>query len=111
MANMEALKITVFAKKITKKDGTKFTTYLTKLNTKSGEEISAKVMFNDENYPKPKAESCPCVLLVDRATSNLSSKINTNEETGEQFVSKTLWVGKYDISDEKFVDHSLDEFI
>lgn len=111
MANMEALKITVFAKKITKKSGEKFYTYLTKLVTKSGEEISAKVMFNDENYPKPKAENCPCVLLVDRASSNLSSKINTNEETGEQYVSKTLWVGKYDISDEKFVDHSLDEFI
>ena len=111
MANTEALKITVFAKKITKKDGTKFTTYLTKLSTKSGEEISAKVMFNDENYPKPKAESCPCVLLVDRSSSNLSSKINTNEETGEQFVSKTLWVGKYELSDEKFVDHSLDDII
>ena len=110
MANIEPLKITVFAKKITKKDGTKFTTYLTKLTTKSNEEISAKVMFNDDDHPAPKADQCPIVINVDRTSANLSSKINT-DENGEQFVSKTLWVKKYEITDEKFVDHSLDDII
>lgn len=103
------MNITVFAKKKTTKEGKPFYTYIAKLEKKDGSgSITAAVKF-PEDIVKPKPDECPMNIIVDKADMNLSTKELTNEETGEPFISYTLWVKKYE-KGEPYVDHSLDDF-
>lgn len=102
------MKITVFAKRRTTKEGKKFYTYLSKLTKKDGTEITASVRFNEGESPK--TEFCPMIIEVDKTKCNLSTRKITNEETGEIRTNYTLWVKDWKKSDEEWVDHSMDDF-
>lgn len=103
------MKILLYAKKRTTSEGKTFYSYLTKLlNNKTGETITASVKFAECDAPK--ADTCPCYIEFDKANANLDTKERIDEETGNAFTSKTLWIKKYNMSDEKYVDTSLDEF-
>ena len=53
------MKITVFSKKISKHDGSKFTGYVTKLKKKDGSEIYCRVRFH-EGCSAPR--ECPAII-------------------------------------------------
>ena len=103
------MKATIFAKKRQTREGKTFYTYLTTLTKKDGGTLTAAVKFRDE-CGAPKPEQCPVILEVDKSAANLSHKEVTQED-GNVFVSYTLWVSDWSLTDEKYVDHSLDDFI
>ena len=102
------MKITVFAKKRQSKDGRTFYTYLSTLTKKDGGEIPCSVRFGKE-IQAPKPELCPLNIIAEKSDCNLSKKKYFREETGEFFDSYTLWVNNYTLSEELFVDHSMDD--
>ena len=103
------MKILIYAKKRTTSEGKTFYSYLTKLvSNKTGETVTASVKFAECDAPK--ADMCPCYIEFDKANANLDTKERIDEETGNAFTSKTLWIKKYNLSAEKYVDTSLDEF-
>lgn len=105
------MKITLFRKVRTTKEGKKFDTFITKLYKKDGSEITASVKFSGDSRDAFDSSLCPYNIIVDKQDANLSKREITDENTGETHIFYTLWVKKYIISDEKFVDHSLDDFI
>lgn len=105
------MKITLFRKVRTTKEGKKFDSFITKLAKKDGTEITASVKFSGDSRDAFDASLCPYIIIVDKQDANLSKRETKNEDTGEEHIFYTLWVKKYTVSDEKFVDHSLDDFI
>lgn len=106
------MKVLVFAKKRQTKEGKNFTAYVSRLTKKDGEEITTGVKFREE-CGSPKAEECPCYIEIDKANANLTTKkMDVTTEDGEikEVESKTLWVSKWKMSNEKYVDTSLDDF-
>lgn len=106
------MKVLVFAKKRQTKEGKNFVAYVTKLTKKNGEEVVAGVKFR-EDCGSPKFEECPCYVNVDKKDANLvTKKVEVTTEDGEikEVENKTLWVQKWTMSPEKYVDHSLDDF-
>lgn len=106
------MKLAIFAKKKTTKDGRAFYAYVSKLQKKDGTEVTAGVKFREE-CGSPKAEECPCYILVDKNNANLSTRnMEYITEDGEvkEYESKTLWVNAWEKSPEKYVDTSLDDF-
>lgn len=107
------MKVLVFAKKRQTKDGKAFTAYVTKMTKKDGSDLTAGVKFREE-CGSPKADECPCYLLIDKLDANLSKRVReeVDAESGEirDRVSYTLWVSDWKKSDEEYVDHSLDDF-
>lgn len=101
------MKFTIFAKKRTTKEGKPFTTYLTRLKRKDGAEECVQVRFTDGFAPNQ--ADCPLNIDVCRESANLSKKKIPTED-GEEVVSKTLWIKEYDVSEEEYVDHSLDDY-
>ena len=101
------MKITVFAKKRTTKDGKAFHVFLTKLKRKDGTELTTSVMFPDEL--KPKAEECPLNIEFDKGSANLDHKTEVTAD-GEVYERNTLWIKKFERSKEKYIDKSLDDF-
>lgn len=94
------MKITVFGKKKTSKEGREFTSYFSKLTNKDGEEIGVTVKFRKEcGYPS----TVPVILEFDKKTANI-----TTEVTDDGSVFQTLWITEFKESD--YVDHSLDDF-
>lgn len=106
---MNAMHITVFAKKRTTREGKKFYSYITTLTRKNGESFVATVKFN-EACGNPRPEDCPMNIIVDKATANLSGKNVTDHETGKVFESRTLWVKNWEKDPNTWVDDSLDDF-
>ena len=105
------MEVLVFGKKIEKKDGGNFTTYLTTLHKKNGEEIKAKVRFTG-NAVALKQEETPCYIEVAKENANLSSKKFKSEKNGivTEGVDNTLWVSAYTKLEKQFVDTSLEDF-
>lgn len=107
------MKLTIFARNRQTKDGKKFTSYVSKMVKKNGEEITATVKFR-EDCGAPKADQCPCYILVNKDDANLNTKdvTITDENTGDEKVvtQRTLWVKDWKMSDDVYVDHSLDDF-
>lgn len=107
------MKILVFAKKRQTKDGRSFTAYVTKLMKKDGEPITAGVKFREE-CGAPNADDCPCYIEVDKRNCNFNTKdVQIKDpETGEETtaISHTLWISAWRMSDEEYVDHSMDDF-
>ena len=101
------MKITVFVKKGTTKDGKKFYNYVSKLVKVNGDEVYVTVKFPEDD--KPKADECPLNIEFDKSDANLSVTKDTAED-GTVYEHKTLWVKKYTRSKDKYVDKSLDEF-
>lgn len=107
------MELAIFAKNRTSKEGKKFTAYVTKLVKKSGEIITTGVRFR-EDCGAPKADECPCYILVDKANANLNthSQLVTDPETGEERTATyyTMWIKDWKKSNKIYEDHSLDDF-
>ena len=106
------MKALIFAKKRRTKEGKEFYGYIATLTNKDGEEQTIGCKFKEE-CGNPKPEACPLYIEFDKEDANISTKKETQiDEVGEetQVARKTLWISKYIISDEKYVDHSLDDF-
>lgn len=101
------MKITVFSKKKTTKDGKAFYIYLGTLKKKDGTEVPVRVSFVQE-AGQPDPHSCPRVIEVDKKSANLAVDKWTDTE-GTEHEARTLWVQKWKDSG-AFVDHSLDDF-
>ena len=103
------LETVIFAKKRVTKEGKTFYVYLTRLEKKNGEIISANVKFADTaNTPQP--EDCPMNIILERGDCNMSARKYTRPDTGEIVVTNTLWVKRWKKSENAFEDHSMDEF-
>lgn len=102
------MEITVFAKKRHTNDGKSFFSYLATLKKKTGENVTVSVRFR-EDAGNPKPENCPMNIIINKTDANLSSRVYTREDTGEDAISYTLWVSAWSKGAE-YVDHSLDEF-
>ena len=99
------MKITVFSKKISKHDGSKFTGYVTKLKKKDGSEIYCRVRFHDGcNGPR----ECPAIIEVEKDKANLVKRHYKNDD--QEYDIYTLWITDWNLAEEKYVDHSLDDF-
>lgn len=99
------MKITVFSKKISKHDGSKFTGYVTKLKKKDGTEIYCRVRFH-EGCSAP--HECPAIIEVEKDHANLVKKHYKNDD--KEYDIYTLWITDWEATLEKYVDHSLDDF-
>ena len=105
------MKSTIFAKRIKSHDGKSFTIFVTTLERKSGSPQYMKVMYTGKDKNKGfDSDTCPLVIEFEREDVNISSTSYT-DKNGEDRKSYTLWLKDYKVSDEKFVDHSLDDFI
>lgn len=103
------MKVTVFGKKKTSRDGKSFIAYVARLTRKDGSELTASVKFR-EDCGAPKLEDCPMNIEFAKGDANLASRTYVREDTGEEGTAYTLWVSRWDPSAEVYVDHSLDDF-
>lgn len=100
--------LTIFAKKRKSDDDKTFYSYLTRMNKKDGESITVSVKFRDEcGHPSP--SKCPCNIVVDKSNMNMATSKYKREDTGEESISYTLWIEKWE-EGKPYVDTSLDEF-
>lgn len=105
------MKTTVFAKKIKTKDGKTFFNFVTTLEKKDGTKQYMKVMYSGKDKNKAfESDMCPLVIEFNRDDANISTETYKSNE-GEEKKRYTLWLKDYKESDEKFIDHSLDDFI
>ena len=106
------MKVLVFAKKRQTKDGKAFTAYVAKLKKVDGSEVTTGIKFR-EDCGAPKLEECPCYIEFDKKDANMTTKqleVTTADGEIKDVESRTLWVQKWEMSDEVYVDTSLDEF-
>ena len=100
------MRLEVFGKQRTNKDGKPFTTYLSRItNMKTGEVISVQIKFRT-GVEVPK--ELPIVANIEKKNANLI-KENWENEDGETGVKHVLWVSTV-ASYEEYIDHSLDDF-
>ena len=100
------MRLEVFGKQRTNKDGKPFTTYLSRIkNVKTGEIFSVQVKFRmGIDVPK----ELPIVVNIEKKKANLVKEDWENED-GESGVKYILWVSDVK-SYEEYVDHTLDDF-
>ena len=100
------MRLEVFGKQRTNKDGKPFTTYLSRItNMKTGEVISVQIKFRT-GVEVPK--ELPIVANIEKKNANLIKEDWENED-GETGVKNVLWVSAV-ASYEEYIDHSLDDF-
>lgn len=100
------MRLEVFGKQRTNKDGKPFITYLSRItNMKTGEVISVQIKFRT-GVEVPK--ELPIVANIEKKNANLV-KENWENEDGETGVKNVLWVSAVS-SYEEYIDHSLDDF-
>lgn len=105
------MKTTVFAKRIKTKSGKSFIVFVTSLERKDGTKQYMQVMYSGKDRNKAfDSDVCPLVIEFNREDANVSAKTYT-DRFGEERKSYTLWLKDYKVVDEKFLDHSLDDFI
>ena len=105
------MKAKIFAKRIKTHDGKSFTIFVTNLERKDGSKQYMRVMYSGKDRNKAfDSDICPLVIEFNREDANVSAETYT-DKSGEERKSYTLWLKDYKVSDEKFVDHSLDDFI
>ena len=102
------MQITLYSKKVKAESGKQFNIYLSRLPLKTGDEMSARVMF-EEGCPAPKPDACPMNIIVDKSDAHLQSKRYTDKAGIEQ-ISQTLWVSAW-TEGEPYEDHSMDVFV
>ena len=89
-------------------NGKKFNSYTTRITfTSTGETVSAKVKFRSPCVG-PSKDDCPCIIEFDKQDANLTTRRYTTRD-GEERTGYVLWITKFKVSDEKYVDHSLDD--
>lgn len=103
------MEITVFAKERKTSNGKTFWGYLTTLvNKATGEQETIGVRFR-QSCGQPDPDRCPMNIVVDKKDCNIATSHYTREDTGEDAVSKSLWVMKWKEGSE-YVDHSTDDY-
>lgn len=102
------MKITLFAKTAHSKDGKAFIRYIGRLKNKAGKEVSMTVRPSGD-IPQFVQSKCPYIIEFDKKDANLQPHQYTDKD-GNEKTSYTLWLKKYKESEEKYVDHSLDDF-
>ncbi len=102
------MKINLFSKARTNREGRQFTNYIGKLVRRDGTELTCNVKFR-ESAGKPDPAALPAVVEIMKQDSNLTKREYLDERTGELKTAFTLWANKWSIVGE-YVDHSLDEF-
>ena len=100
------MKVTVFAKRIRKQDGSNFTGYVSQLTHMDGTKQYVRVRFN-QGVQLP--AEFPAVIEVEKQHANLSKKVVTNQD-GSTYARYTFWIAAWKPTGEKYVDHSLDDF-
>jgi len=101
------MKKAIFARNI-ESNGTRFTVYSTRLTISStGEVVASKVKFRNPCIG-PAKDACPCIIEFDKKDANLVRK-NYTASDGETRTSYTLWITAYKMTDEEYVDHTLDD--
>lgn len=111
------MKITIYAKKRSTKEGKTFHVFLSKLTAKNGDEIPVTVHFK-QSSGLPNPDKCPCVIEFDRTTANLSKKekhfarvdVVTGEKVETITIDNQLWLSEFTVCDGEYKDTSLDEF-
>ena len=102
------MKIDVFGKKRTTKDGKKFYIYSTKLKKKDGTEVYTQVKFREEcGNPK----KVPCTIEFDKKNANYSEHNEIYADAEGNIVNnirRELWISNYTESD--YIDTSMDDF-
>ena len=100
------MRLEVFGKQRTNKDGKSFITYMSRItNMKTGETIPVQIKFIiGVEVPK----ELPIVINIEKKNANLV-KENWENETGEAGVKNVLWISAVK-SYEKYIDHTLDDF-
>lgn len=102
------MKITVFAKKGTSKDGKTFFRFLGKMTRKStGEVVTVAVKFRTE-CGAPDPHNCPRVIEFDKKAANYAEKTITKDD-GTTIISREVWLTAWKDCGE-FVDTSMDDF-
>lgn len=105
------MKTTIFAKRVKSHDGKSFVVFVTQLERKDGSLQYMRVMYSGKDRTKVfDTDICPLVIEFNREDANVSAETYT-DKLGQERKSYTLWVKDYKVSVEKFVDHSLDDFI
>lgn len=100
------MRLELFGKQRTNKDGKPFITYLSRItNMKTGEIIPVQIKFRT-GVEVPKG--LPIVANIEKKNANLV-KENWENEDGETGVKHVLWVSKV-TSYEDYIDHTLDDF-
>lgn len=100
------MRLEVFGKQRSNKDGKPFTIYLSRItNMKTGEIVPVQVKFRmDVQLPK----ELPIIVNIEKKKANLV-KEDWENENGETGVKYVLWVSEVK-SYEDYVDHTLDDF-
>lgn len=106
------MKITVFCRKAKTNDGRAFNIFVSSLNKNDGTSQYVTVRYSGKDKNKELDPiKCPYIIEFKKEDANLSSKSFEDKKTGEKRKNFTLWLKDYTVSEEKFVDHSLDDFI
>ena len=100
------MRLAVFGKQRTNKDGKPFTTYLSRItNMKTGDIITVQIKFRmGVQVPK----EFPFVANINKKNANIVKEDWENED-GETGVRYVLWVSAVE-SYEEYIDHTLDDF-
>ena len=101
--------IAIFAKKRKSKEGREFYTYLTTLTKKDGTTETVGVSFSG-GVAIPKPEECPMNIDVEKSDMNMAVKTIEDDESGESFTRKTLWIKNWKKSATPYVDTSMDDY-
>lgn len=100
------MKVTVFQKTVKTREGRTFNKYVANLEKKDGTRQYVTVKFKDCDAPR----GFPIIIDVPKDFANMSKRTVTREN-GDSITNFTLWVNTYSESAEKYVDHSLDEYM
>lgn len=101
------MEISLFAKKVTSKEGRMFYKYLSTLTTKDGEQQGVRVCFA-EDAPAPKPEACPCNIVVEKGDCNVSQR-HYQDKNGNDRIARTLWINAWK-NGSVYVDTSMDDY-
>ena len=106
------MKITVFSRKSKTHDGRTFNVFVSSLTKNDGTSQYVTVRYSGKDKNKEfDSAKCPFIIEFNKEDANLSCTPFEDKKTGEQRKNFTLWIKDYTVSEEKFVDHSLDDFI
>lgn len=101
------MRLTIYGKNITTKNGNSFIKYTSRITDKSGKEYPVQVKFK-KSCTKLTSDLLPCVIEVGKDECSLATEHYTSNE--EDRIAYTLWLSGYKVTDEAVVDHSMDEF-
>lgn len=105
------MKVTLFRKQRTSKDGRKFDIFVSTLDKKDGTKQYVTVKYSGGDKSKEfDSTKTPYIIIVEKTNANLQVK-HWTDKNGHDREDVTLWIKDYTVSSEKYVDHSLDEFI